>query len=37
MQVRDRQTLGIDFHLARLDSATQELLGVGLAAPYDPI
>jgi hypothetical protein len=23
MQVRDRQTLGLDFHLARLDAATR--------------
>jgi branched-subunit amino acid aminotransferase/4-amino-4-deoxychorismate lyase len=30
MQVRDRRTLGIDFHLARLDAATRELFGVGL-------
>ena len=30
MQVRDRSTLGLDFHLARLDSATRELFGVGL-------
>jgi branched-subunit amino acid aminotransferase/4-amino-4-deoxychorismate lyase len=31
MQVRDRKTLGIAFHLARLDAATHELYGVGLA------
>ncbi len=30
MQVRDRRTLGMDFHLARLDAATRELFGVGL-------
>ena len=30
MQVRDRRTLGIDFHLARLDGATRELFGVDL-------
>jgi hypothetical protein len=30
MQVRDRMTLGMDFHLARLDAATHELFGVGL-------
>jgi branched-subunit amino acid aminotransferase/4-amino-4-deoxychorismate lyase len=30
MQVRDRMTLGLDFHLARLDAATRELFGVGL-------
>ena len=30
MQVRGRQTLGLDFHLARLDGATRELFGVGL-------
>ena len=32
MQVRGRQTLGMDFHLARLDGATRELFGVGLDA-----
>jgi branched-subunit amino acid aminotransferase/4-amino-4-deoxychorismate lyase len=31
MQVRGRKTVGMDFHLARLDAATQELFGVGLA------
>ena len=30
MQVRDLMTLGMDFHLARLDAATHELFGVGL-------
>ena len=30
MQVRGRGTLGMDFHLARLDDATRELFGVGL-------
>jgi branched-subunit amino acid aminotransferase/4-amino-4-deoxychorismate lyase len=30
MQVRGRQTLGMAFHLARLDGATRELFGVGL-------
>jgi branched-subunit amino acid aminotransferase/4-amino-4-deoxychorismate lyase len=30
MQVRDRKTLGMAFHLARLDAATHELYGVGL-------
>jgi branched-subunit amino acid aminotransferase/4-amino-4-deoxychorismate lyase len=30
MQVRGRRTLGIDFHLARLDVATRELFDVGL-------
>ena len=30
MQVRDRQTLGMEFHLARLDDATRELFGVEL-------
>jgi branched-subunit amino acid aminotransferase/4-amino-4-deoxychorismate lyase len=30
MQVRGRQTLGMEFHLARLDAATRELFGVGL-------
>jgi branched-subunit amino acid aminotransferase/4-amino-4-deoxychorismate lyase len=30
MQVRDFRTRGIDFHVARLDSATRELFGVGL-------
>jgi branched-subunit amino acid aminotransferase/4-amino-4-deoxychorismate lyase len=30
MQVRGRETLGMDFHLARLDGATRELFGVGL-------
>jgi branched-subunit amino acid aminotransferase/4-amino-4-deoxychorismate lyase len=30
MQVRGRRTLGLDFHLARLDGATRELFGVGL-------
>jgi branched-subunit amino acid aminotransferase/4-amino-4-deoxychorismate lyase len=30
MQVRGRRTLGMEFHLARLDSATRELFGVGL-------
>jgi branched-subunit amino acid aminotransferase/4-amino-4-deoxychorismate lyase len=30
MQVRDRKTLGMAFHLARLDAATHELFGVGL-------
>jgi branched-subunit amino acid aminotransferase/4-amino-4-deoxychorismate lyase len=30
MQVRDLQTPGMDFHLARLDAATRELFGVGL-------
>ena len=30
MQVRDRQTLGLDFHMARLDGATRELFGVDL-------
>ena len=27
MQIRDRKTLGLDFHLARLDAATRELFG----------
>jgi branched-subunit amino acid aminotransferase/4-amino-4-deoxychorismate lyase len=30
MQVRDHATPGLDFHLARLDSATRELFGVEL-------
>jgi branched-subunit amino acid aminotransferase/4-amino-4-deoxychorismate lyase len=30
MQVRDRKTPGLDFHLARLDAATRELFGDGL-------
>jgi branched-subunit amino acid aminotransferase/4-amino-4-deoxychorismate lyase len=30
MQVRERRTLGLDFHLARLDAATRELFGDGL-------
>jgi branched-subunit amino acid aminotransferase/4-amino-4-deoxychorismate lyase len=30
MQVRDRRTRGLDFHLARLDDATRELFDVGL-------
>ncbi len=30
MQVRGGRTLGIDFHLARLDAATRELFDVGL-------
>jgi branched-subunit amino acid aminotransferase/4-amino-4-deoxychorismate lyase len=30
MQVRDRRTLGMEFHLARLDGATRELFGVAL-------
>jgi branched-subunit amino acid aminotransferase/4-amino-4-deoxychorismate lyase len=30
MQVRDRRTLGMDFHLARLDGATRELFGIAL-------
>ncbi len=30
MQVRGRRTLGIDFHVARLDAATRELFDVGL-------
>jgi branched-subunit amino acid aminotransferase/4-amino-4-deoxychorismate lyase len=30
MQVRDRKTLGMDFHLVRLDDATRALFGVGL-------
>jgi branched-subunit amino acid aminotransferase/4-amino-4-deoxychorismate lyase len=30
LQVRGRGTLGLDFHLARLDGATRELFGVGL-------
>ena len=30
MQVRGRRTLGLDFHLARLDGASRELFGVGL-------
>ena len=30
MQVRERKTLGLDFHLARLDTATRELFGAGL-------
>jgi branched-subunit amino acid aminotransferase/4-amino-4-deoxychorismate lyase len=30
MQVRARATLGMDFHLARLDAATRELFEVGL-------
>jgi branched-subunit amino acid aminotransferase/4-amino-4-deoxychorismate lyase len=30
MQVRDRMTLGLDFHIARLDAATRELFDVGL-------
>ncbi len=31
MQIRDRATRGLGFHLARLDAATQELFGTGLA------
>jgi branched-subunit amino acid aminotransferase/4-amino-4-deoxychorismate lyase len=30
MQVRDRRTVGMDFHLARLDGANRELFGIGL-------
>jgi branched-subunit amino acid aminotransferase/4-amino-4-deoxychorismate lyase len=30
LQVRAHKTLGIDFHLSRLDAATQELFGVSL-------
>ncbi len=30
MQVRGGRTLGLDFHLARLDAATRELFGAGL-------
>jgi branched-subunit amino acid aminotransferase/4-amino-4-deoxychorismate lyase len=30
MQVRSRRTLGLDFHLKRLDDATRELFGMGL-------
>jgi branched-subunit amino acid aminotransferase/4-amino-4-deoxychorismate lyase len=30
MQIRNRKTLGLDFHLARLDAATRELFGDGL-------
>lgn len=30
MQIRDRKTLGLDFHLARLDAATREMFGSGL-------
>ena len=30
MQVRGRKTVGMDFHLTRLDAATHELFGVGL-------
>jgi branched-subunit amino acid aminotransferase/4-amino-4-deoxychorismate lyase len=30
MQVRGRKTLGMDFHLARLDAASRELFGAGL-------
>jgi branched-subunit amino acid aminotransferase/4-amino-4-deoxychorismate lyase len=30
MQVRDRRTLGLDFHLVRLDDATRALFGLGL-------
>jgi branched-subunit amino acid aminotransferase/4-amino-4-deoxychorismate lyase len=30
MQVRDGRTLGLDFHLVRLDDATRELFGLGL-------
>jgi branched-subunit amino acid aminotransferase/4-amino-4-deoxychorismate lyase len=30
MQVRGGKTLGMDFHLARLDMATQEMFGAGL-------
>lgn len=30
MQVRGGRTLGLEFHLARLDAATRELFGVGL-------
>jgi branched-subunit amino acid aminotransferase/4-amino-4-deoxychorismate lyase len=30
MQVRDRRTRGLDFHLARLDAATRELFSAGL-------
>jgi branched-subunit amino acid aminotransferase/4-amino-4-deoxychorismate lyase len=30
LQVRDGTALGMDFHLARLDTATRELFGVGL-------
>jgi branched-subunit amino acid aminotransferase/4-amino-4-deoxychorismate lyase len=32
MQVRSRATVGVDFHLARLDGATRELFGVELDA-----
>jgi branched-subunit amino acid aminotransferase/4-amino-4-deoxychorismate lyase len=31
MQVRGRKTLGLEFHLARLDAASRELFDVGLA------
>jgi branched-subunit amino acid aminotransferase/4-amino-4-deoxychorismate lyase len=30
MQVRSRRTLGLEFHLARLDTNTRELFGIGL-------
>jgi branched-subunit amino acid aminotransferase/4-amino-4-deoxychorismate lyase len=30
MQVRDRRTLGLEFHLVRLDASTRELFGVDL-------
>ena len=30
LQVRDGKTLGLEFHLARLDAATRELFGLGL-------
>jgi hypothetical protein len=30
MQVRGWETLGLDFHLTRLDAATRELFGTGL-------
>jgi branched-subunit amino acid aminotransferase/4-amino-4-deoxychorismate lyase len=30
MQIRDRKTLGLDFHLARLHAATREMFGDGL-------
>jgi branched-subunit amino acid aminotransferase/4-amino-4-deoxychorismate lyase len=30
LQIRDRKTLGLDFHLARLDAATREMFGDGL-------
>lgn len=32
MQVRDRTTVGLPFHLVRLDAATRELFGIGLEA-----